>query len=186
MTFHNSALVRLVPDGNYRAHDLARVEAALSDHQTLTFVRLPIRALFGLVGGGVDSCDRLRERLGEGQHLRRVRSSRDWRRSHRDRGRWGADRVLHAVVPPLRRHHLWRSRPSGCGQSSARALRRPHAQRDRRPALGGRAERRARILPVVVVNAGRERRAEAGRERRLGAHTFRALLGRHPLLAGRG
>jgi len=41
MTFHNSALVRLVPDGNYRAHDLARVEAALSDHQTLTFVRLP-------------------------------------------------------------------------------------------------------------------------------------------------
>ena len=80
MTFHNSALVRLVPDGNYRAHDLARVEAALSDHQTLTFVSLAIRALFGLVGGGVDSCDRLRERLGEGQHLRRVRSPRDWRR----------------------------------------------------------------------------------------------------------
>ena len=41
MTFHNSALARLVPDGNYRADDLARVEAALSDHQTLTFVRLP-------------------------------------------------------------------------------------------------------------------------------------------------
>jgi len=30
-----------VPDGNYRADDLARVEAALSDHQRLTFVRLP-------------------------------------------------------------------------------------------------------------------------------------------------
>ena len=30
MTFHNSALARLVPDGNYRADDLARVEAALS------------------------------------------------------------------------------------------------------------------------------------------------------------
>jgi len=28
MTFHNSALARLVPDGNYRADDLARVEAA--------------------------------------------------------------------------------------------------------------------------------------------------------------
>ena len=27
--------------GNYRADDRARVEAALSDHQTLTFVRLP-------------------------------------------------------------------------------------------------------------------------------------------------
>ena len=38
MTFHNSALGRLVPDGNYRADDLARVEAALSDHQTLTFL----------------------------------------------------------------------------------------------------------------------------------------------------
>ena len=31
MTFHNSALARPVPDGNYRADDLARVEAALSD-----------------------------------------------------------------------------------------------------------------------------------------------------------
>jgi len=41
MTFHNSALARLVPDGNYLADDLARVEAALSAHQTLTFVRLP-------------------------------------------------------------------------------------------------------------------------------------------------
>ena len=41
MTFHNSALARLVPDGNYLADDLARVEAALSDQQTLTFVRLP-------------------------------------------------------------------------------------------------------------------------------------------------
>ena len=41
MTFHNSALARLVPDGNYRADDLARVEATLSDHQTLAFVRLP-------------------------------------------------------------------------------------------------------------------------------------------------
>jgi hypothetical protein len=41
MTFHDSALARLVPDGNYRADDLARVEAALSDHQKLTFVRLP-------------------------------------------------------------------------------------------------------------------------------------------------
>ena len=157
MTFHNSALARLVPDGNYRADDLARVEAALSDHQTLTFVRLPSGPLFGLVGGGGDSCDRLRERLGEGQHLRRVRSPRDRRPSHRDRGRWGADRVLHPVLPSLRRHHFWRSRSSGCGQSSARTLRRPHAQRDRRPALGARAERRARILPVVVVNAGRER-----------------------------
>ena len=41
MTFHNSALAWLVPDGNYLADDLARVEAALSAHQTLTFVRLP-------------------------------------------------------------------------------------------------------------------------------------------------
>ena len=30
-----------MPDGNYLADDLARVEAALSAHQTLTFVRLP-------------------------------------------------------------------------------------------------------------------------------------------------
>jgi len=40
MAFHNSALARLVPDGNYRAADLARIEAALTEHQTLTFVRL--------------------------------------------------------------------------------------------------------------------------------------------------
>lgn len=40
MTFHNSALARLVPDGNYRAADLARIEAALTGHRTLTFVRL--------------------------------------------------------------------------------------------------------------------------------------------------
>jgi hypothetical protein len=41
MTFHNSALAGLVPEGNYRAADLARVEAALSEHEALTFVRLP-------------------------------------------------------------------------------------------------------------------------------------------------
>ena len=41
MTFHNSALATLVPEGNYRAADLAHIEAALSEHRTLTFVRLP-------------------------------------------------------------------------------------------------------------------------------------------------
>ena len=33
MTFHNSALARLVPDGNYRADDRTRVEAALYCHR---------------------------------------------------------------------------------------------------------------------------------------------------------
>lgn len=41
MPFHNSALARLVPEGNYRAADLIRIAAALDEHQTLTFVRLP-------------------------------------------------------------------------------------------------------------------------------------------------
>ncbi len=41
MAFHNSALARLVPEGNYRAADLARIAAALHEHQTLTYVRLP-------------------------------------------------------------------------------------------------------------------------------------------------
>jgi len=41
MTFHNSALQRLVPDGGYRPADLARIEAALRERETLTFVRLP-------------------------------------------------------------------------------------------------------------------------------------------------
>lgn len=41
MTFRNSALSRLVPEGNYRPSDLARIEAALREHQTLSFVRLP-------------------------------------------------------------------------------------------------------------------------------------------------
>jgi len=41
MAFHNSALARLVPEGNYRAADLARISAALREHQTLRFVRQP-------------------------------------------------------------------------------------------------------------------------------------------------
>ena len=41
MHFHNSALARLVPEGNYRAADLKRIAAALDEHQTLTFARLP-------------------------------------------------------------------------------------------------------------------------------------------------
>jgi hypothetical protein len=32
MTFHNSALARLVPDGGYPTADLARIEAALKEH----------------------------------------------------------------------------------------------------------------------------------------------------------
>ena len=47
-----------------------------------------------------------------------------------------------------------------------------HAQHD---ALG--------YFLVVVVNAGRERRADAGRERRLGAHTSRASAWRPLLLS---
>src|SRR5262245_37339612 len=40
-TFHNPDLARLVPEGDYRAADLDRIEAALGEHQTLAFVRLP-------------------------------------------------------------------------------------------------------------------------------------------------
>jgi hypothetical protein len=41
MRFHNAELARLVPEGEYRPDDLARIRAALESHQTLTFVRLP-------------------------------------------------------------------------------------------------------------------------------------------------
>jgi Glycosyl hydrolases family 15 len=40
LTFHNQTLASLVPDGDYRAGDLARIEAALHDHGTLRFSRL--------------------------------------------------------------------------------------------------------------------------------------------------
>jgi phosphorylase kinase alpha/beta subunit len=38
---HNTGLARLIPAGDYRACDLARIESTLRDHGTLTFVRLP-------------------------------------------------------------------------------------------------------------------------------------------------
>ena len=51
MIFHNSALAGLVPDDSYGAEDLARIERALGDHQTLAFVRLP-SGLFAASSGG--------------------------------------------------------------------------------------------------------------------------------------
>ena len=41
MTFRNQELARLVPGADCRLHDLSRVEAALTQHQTLAVVRLP-------------------------------------------------------------------------------------------------------------------------------------------------
>jgi phosphorylase kinase alpha/beta subunit len=51
MTFHNSELAELVRDGDYRAEDLSRIEAAFDDHHTLTFVRLP-SGLYPASSGG--------------------------------------------------------------------------------------------------------------------------------------
>ena len=51
MIFHNSALAGLVPDDSYGAEDLARIERALGDHQTLAFDRLP-SGLFAASSGG--------------------------------------------------------------------------------------------------------------------------------------
>lgn len=41
MTFHNPELARLAGPGDYRTEDLARIEAALTEHGALTFERLP-------------------------------------------------------------------------------------------------------------------------------------------------
>jgi len=88
--------------GNYRADDLARVEAALSDHQTLTFVRPQ------------DVANRPHMRF-DGRTLSEIGDQR------------------------------WRTRRTTRSDTSC-----------------------------VVVKAGRERRVEAGHERRLGADTSRA------------
>ena len=97
--------------GNYRADDLARVEAALSDHQTLTFVRPQ------------DVANRPHMRF-DGRTLSEIGDQR------------------------------WRTRRTTRSDTSC-----------------------------VVVKAGRERRVEAGHERRLGAHTSRASAWRPLLLS---
>jgi phosphorylase kinase alpha/beta subunit len=51
MTFHNSGLAGLVPDGNFCAADLQRIRSELISHDTLTFVRLP-SGLYSASSGG--------------------------------------------------------------------------------------------------------------------------------------
>jgi hypothetical protein len=48
MTFHNSELEKILPRGGYRAEDLSRIEQALDEHRTLTFVRLPSGSVPGV------------------------------------------------------------------------------------------------------------------------------------------
>jgi len=58
----------MIPHGDYRAGDLAHIEAALHGHGTLRFSRLP-SGLFP-VSSASDSItgSRIRQRLGPGQH----------------------------------------------------------------------------------------------------------------------
>ena len=116
MTFHNSALARLVPDGNYRADDLARVEAALSDHQTLTFVRLP-SGLYAASSAGSRYAATGSRTFGEGQHYVAFAH-------HATGARHIATEVVEALIGFFTRYcHRCRRQsisgavdPSGCGQ----------------------------------------------------------------------
>lgn len=179
MTFHNSALARLVPDGNYLADDLARVEAALNAHQTLTFVRLP---------SGLYSASSAGEAIvATGYANVWVRDNIYVAFAHHPTGaRHIATEVVGVLIGFFTRYcHRFHDIISGAVDPQDVAIVRTYASTAARSARSETSAGRTRRTTRSDTSCGcRQRwpraRAEAGRERRLDAHTSRALLRRHP------